>query len=363
MKRYASILTMCLLVIFTASSQNATKINALLKVEIFLVENKTDSIPYYLAVLQKSPYQQLLSRVYNNSAVSYKDYLEFVTHTSKHPKIKYEFISDYINENIKTPTSTSEINSDYVEIKWFQISKLRDEVGIEEASQVQNKLEKYIDKFNIESNEVLRAKTLVSTHQLVLFQISNEIEKGIALCFKGIEIAENLHDTKLKSILLYHLTDFLLIEGKLDEYIKVSEESLQLENTLDKKSFYYNLIIQHLLDAYIYKGGYNNRIIELLNEIFDNENMRPYSYSLFAKYLSTLGEDSFEFQTILRKFKVPNLLSFCKKIETLGKDVLNPNEYYYILFENANVLKSKGYYDESYLYMKKMYCLNKKDIF
>ena len=360
MKQIFMVTYLCFLLVTNITAQDLSQKTLLFKIENSLLQNRLDSVPYFLSVLKKSPYQQLLSRLYENDNSSYKDYLEFITRISNHPKIKFEIVSEYINSNIQVSRPTTKINSDYVAIKWIQVSKLRDEVGIEEASQIQNKLEDYINDFNSKGSEVIKSKTLITTHQIVLFEIGNEVEKGKALCYKGIEVAENLKDNELKIIFLYHLTDFLKIDGKLDEYIKVSEECLQLENTLEEYSFYYNYTLQHLLDAYIYKRGYNDRVEELLNEMYENNNTRPLSYSLYSKYLSTINEDSLGFQSVLRKFGASSLIEFCNKTELLGKDVLNSNEYYSLLFENANALKNKGYHNDAFAYMHKCIILIRK---
>lgn len=129
----------------------------------------------------------------------------------------------------------------------------------------------YINAFSDKDKDVLFAKTKATTHDIVMYLIQKEYEKGKKLCLESLQTAEELEDKELQIVFLYHLCDFLIVEGKLQEYIDVSEKSLQLEKELGDKTSYYYGTMEHLADAYIYKGGHEKRVNDLLSELYDSE--------------------------------------------------------------------------------------------
>lgn len=79
-----------------------------------------------------------------------------------------------------------------------------------------------------------------------MYLIEKDINKGKELCLKSLEVARKLNDKSLEISFLYHLSDFLVLEGKLEEYIKISEQSLQIEKELPRPSSYYHSTLEHL---------------------------------------------------------------------------------------------------------------------
>lgn len=330
------------------------------KIERFILNGQIDSISFFITKQKNTPYIQVLNKIYKNTNPSYSDYYKFISNLGNNPEVNYESVSNYINTYIKPPKNKKNINLNYVNIKWTQVSKLRDEASIGEASIEQDKLEDYIKRFNPTDTNTIAATLLSSTHQLVLFQIQNDVKKGKALCLNNLKKAEELGDKRLKIIFLYHLCDFYIIEGKLNKYIQASEQSLELENELPTKTSYYIGTIIHLLDAYIYKGNEEKRVQELLNVLYNNPDTRLHSYSLYAKYVSTLSPGSIKLVSILKKFKVSNVLEFCQKIETMGETVLNPNDFYHVLKESSKVLVAHGFLNEALHYKDKCIVLTRK---
>ena len=265
-----------------------------------------------------------------------------------------------VENTIQEPLNEDRINLDYVELKWEQISKLRDDVSVEEASKVQSELEKYINKFDDNTPDVQKAKILSSTHQIVLYIIQKEVVKGKKLCLENFELAKKLDDKKLMIISLYYLCDFLIFEGKLDEYISTCEESIEIENTLQNKTSYYSGTLIHIIDAYIYKGGNDDRVQSLLAELYMDKDSRPQSFSLYAKYLGTLDIDSTEAKAIFNQFEVSNLVEFCNKTEKLGEQELNPNDLFQLQREISNTLEVHGFLKEAIAFKDKTVVLTKK---
>ena len=220
--------------------------------EEHILLQKGDSISYLLNKLPKSYYTNILRKISEGDELSYVEYNSYLNSVTNNKSIDYLLISDFINDFVKQPRNTKKINLTYVNIKWNQVNKLRDDETLEAATVEHEKLEAYISKFNESNVDVLRAKTKITTHPIVMYMIQQDI-KGKELCLKSIETARKLKDISLEIVFLYHLTDFLVNERKLQEYINISEQGLKLESKLPKKSNYYFATVQHLVDAYIYK--------------------------------------------------------------------------------------------------------------
>lgn len=311
------------------------------KVEEFVLEKKIDSARYFLDSISETSYKNTLNRFIKKENLSYKEYYTFISRLGNRQSVKYKKISDFIDQEIKVPSS-KKINLDYAEIKWTQISKLRDEVGLDEASAIQKDLENYINQFDDKNPEVLKIKTKIRTHPVVMYLIEEDVKKGKALIANSLEIAKKLNDKELQIIFLYHLTDFLLLEGKLQEYIDVSEKSLALEDELSIHTNYYYSIIEHLIDAYAYKGGHNDRVIKLINVLYENASTRIHTYSLYAKIISRLDKNSTIKNDILKKFDVTTVPELTSKFKKLGKD-LNPNDFYQLINESSRALAKNAY--------------------
>ena len=159
---------------------------------------------------------------------------------------------------------------------------------------IDEKLDQYIAKFNSELKEVKEAKIYASIHPIVMFQIQKNVTEGKALCLENLEVAKSINDKKSQVMLMYHLTDFLLLERKLLEYIKVSEENLALEKQIEGGSPYDVAILENLINAYIFKGNSENRIDQLIKEleaIKYSENTRYLIYIKYNKLYSYLIND------------------------------------------------------------------------
>ena len=356
MKSFFSIILF--LITLNFFSQKEPTINTTHKTEEFILEQKLDSANYYLKYVKDEPYKDILQKIIDKKEVSFKEYYIFTSRLGNRQSVKYERVSEFINKHIKEPISKS-IDLDYMETKWTQIYKLRDEVSLEAASEMQKSLVSYVDKFKNDDNDVLRAKTKITTHPIVMYQIQQDVENGKKLCLESLETAKRLKDKKLQIVFLYHLSDFLIIEGKLQEYIDVSEESLQLEKELPETSSYYYATIEHLIDAYLYKGGENKRVVSLINELYDNPSVRINTYSLYAKLVSSLDKNSPQKKVILQDFEVKTVPELISKFENLGKD-LNPNDFFHLLNEGSRALAAHNFFKEAIIYKDQAILITRK---
>jgi two-component sensor histidine kinase len=305
-----------------------------------------------------SPYLNSLSNIIY-AKPSYKDYYNFVEKINSRKSSNDQLFYDFVTK-LPKPKNTNKINLDYVYLKWIYITKLRNNSKIDEATLKNDELKKYVNRFNKEDKNVEKATLLLNSHQIVLFLIENNLKEGKALAVKCLNEANKLKDNTLRIIFLNHLCDFLITEGDLDGYIKNSELSLALENKLENKSPYYVQTLIKLIDAYLYKGGYTNRVNELLSLIYKNPDSRAQSYSLYANFLRVLDKGNPITKSIFNKFEVNSYTLFCDKIEKLGKNKLNSNDFYHILDQSSKLLESKNYLREAIKYKDKSVGLTRK---
>jgi two-component sensor histidine kinase len=247
-----------------------------------------------------------------------------------------------MNTFVKVPKA-SKIDLDYVEIKWIQISEIRNNGDLTKSSLIQKELESYVNKFNAKDVDVIKSKIKITTHQIVMYLIEKDIKKGKELTLKNLNKAKELNDKELQIVFLYHLSDFLVLERKLQEYIDVSEEGLDLEKELPKKSNYYYSTIEHLIDAYVFQGGNNEKVISLINEVYNNPSRRIHSYSLYTEIIAHLEKKSPLKVDILDKFEVKDVPELISKLEILGED-LNSNDKFSLVDGASRALYAHDYF-------------------
>jgi two-component sensor histidine kinase len=338
----------CFFVSMKAQNSETSQKESTQKVESFILKKQLDSASIFLNQLKKNNYTAILTKIKDREELSYAEYDTFLKSVSTRIPINYLSIHSFINEFIKEPNNYKSINSDYVHIKWSQVSNLRDEVTLEAANVEQEKLEAYVDKFNDADDHVLALKTQITSHPIIMYNIKQDL-KGKELCLKSIEAARKLKDIKLEIVFLYYLTDFLVQEGKLQEYIDVSEQSLELEKKLPNQTGFHSALLEHLVDAYIYKGGNDERVSKLLDEIYQDENSELHSFSLYAKFIAKLKKNGPQLNEILNKFEVKNVFELTEKFKELGKD-LNQHDFTKLISASAGALVVHGFYEESIKY-------------
>ncbi|WP_083139575.1 sensor histidine kinase [Polaribacter reichenbachii] len=335
--------TLLLFSIVTIAQNTLTNIKDTYKVEDFILHKKLDSAKHYLAKLEQDSYYNILEKLVKKQELTYREYYIFTSKLSNRQSVKYQEVSEYINENVLKPADKN-INLDYFEIIWIQVYKLRDEISIDEAAEKQKELEAYIYSFNQSDRNVIKAKLKSTTHPIVMYQIQGDVENGKKLCLDGLQKSEELEDKELQIIFLYYLSDFLILEGKLQEYIDVCKKSLLLENQLQHTSSYYFSTIENLINAYVYKRGHNDEVIELINILYEEEDRRIHTYSLYAQLIASLDKNSSLKKQILQKFDVTNVKDLVAKFRGLGKD-LNSNDTYSLLNFSSYALSAHDYKD------------------
>tara|TARA_R110001583_G_scaffold40488_3_gene129268 strand:+ start:2603 stop:4546 length:1944 start_codon:yes stop_codon:yes gene_type:complete len=358
MKLQVSIILFVFSISFAFSQK---KLNDYTKIEDLITFKKLDSASFLIAKqkeLETTNYLKVLERITNHSQ-TYSDYYKLASKINNRATNDLNPFIQFVS-TIPVPTNKDKINLEYVYTNWLLVTKLRNASKFEQATQLNNKLQIYIQAFNSTSIDVEKANLLLSNHQIVMFLIEGNYKDGKALTLKGLETATNLEDNTLRIIFLNHLSDFLIEERNLDGYIKNCELSLSLESDTNEKSPYYIQTLEKLIDAYIFKGGNNTRINELLTIIYSNPNSKKFSYSLYANFLRTLEETSPITQDIFNQFKVTNYIDFCNTIETQSEDQLDQNQFYNVLSQSSQLLEAKNYLKEAIAYKTKCVNLTRK---
>jgi two-component sensor histidine kinase len=334
MKRF--FLLICLLFIFGLLKSWAHQDSLVFVIETAILNENTEFAKQEIEKLDDDTYSEvkgILKRVTSANNISYEDYKTFVTHVSSEKMVEAPILSAYIQKNVEEPTNKDQINYAYVVIKWVEISWLMNDSHLEIAAEQQAKLEKYITKFDLDDIEVKRANILAASYHLVMCQISKDGERGTKMCLENETVAKEIKDTNLIIMSLFFYADFMIGKGDIDEFIRVSEESLELDSKLENRSFYYSPTALHLIDAYLYKGGKEKEALMLLNTLYDDPNLRKQTYSYYPQYLASIAIPSPKSDAIFQKFGVDDLNGFANKLFRISEDEVNARELYYVLWK------------------------------
>ncbi len=321
----------------------------LAKINLFILSNNLDSARILLPSLKintNSEYTLFLKKILNsNTAMSYNDLFIFTEQIMSNSDYNTE-LQIFLSKNLHEPQNTSVIDIDFVKAKWLQISFLTDAVLMGEAQTEYENLDKYITQFNKTDLNYLRADFYKNTYSIVLELIKQDIDKGAELCLKNKAIASELNDTTLMIISNYYYLDMLMLKGDLNGYIELTEKNIFLDKKLKKRTSYYLGNLCKLTDAYLYKGDSDDKVYELLDEIYNKS--KEISFSYYIQYVGNLADNDSKTKEIYNRFGVDNLLSLCDTVSIQAKGKLVPNEYYQLLRLNALTLFKKKHYIEAF---------------
>ena len=330
------------------------------KIEFFIVNHQFDSAKLELKRLNKTKYASTLERIINNDH-SYSDLSEFLFQKNLNEEVtqtrKYNFIHDFVR---KEPEE-DKINLDYVILKYYVISHLRNEISLDEATKGNEHLKKYIEQYK--DDDIRRfqiAKAYSSIHDIVFNFIQEKNEESKKICLDQLAVAENLQDTMLMINLKYYYSEVLMNENKIDEYIRICMKIKALDSKPIKSNMY-EANMEHLLDALIYKGNYDEAYIEeLLHTIYQSAASKYMSYYYYNKYLESLPIHTAAQTRILNQFGVKTISALSDTMSQHASQHLNLNEQYMLSLSSANLLMKYKEYEKAFLYIRKCLALNKK---
>lgn len=305
-----------------------------------------------------SSYRSLMLRIRDNKA-TYSDYLDLLKENRNKSTFQKTAIIDFI-QNRLVPPHSAELDVDYVNLKTLMISIMRDEIlDIQTSTEMNLELTEYVSQFDGSSPEIIRAQILVSKHHLVIDLIEQNIAEGNALGTELFAKAQQIHDTTLM-IRINNLTnDFNVYEGKLDEFISKAEYSYVLDNLLPVRTEHFSYTLTQLINALIFKGNNDERVLGLLREFASYPDIKKDGYWLYIQYLNT-NPPSHITNQILIDFKVSNILELCDQIKNIYQEEANTLIYVDFLRESAKLLQNNGFIKEGQDYFISAMAENRK---
>ena len=331
------------------------------EIEKLILNDENQEALKLLERVEANYYTKTLIRIASNKA-GYLDYLEFVKSASVLRKFEYEQLNTFIQKKVKEPVISDKINMNYLKIKWFQVNNLRNEISLSRATTVNEKLKEYISKFKNQSDkDIQAAKIYANTHDIVMAGISGNLKLYQSKCEKDLKVAKQIKDTFLIMTTKYFYNDFYTYTNQVEPFIKNCKEILYLDAKTKHSSGYFYSTVDQLLDVYFYIGTYDQEEVEnLLNKIHTSEQTRYYSYTFFAKYISTLDKNNAAIGRILKLFQQPDLLSFFNFIVKDSKGNMNNNQLVLLYKESSSALFEHGFYKESLDFMTESSILTRK---
>jgi two-component system, sensor histidine kinase PdtaS len=335
--------------------------NTIRKVEQLLLNDQFRQAELSLQSLDDTDYYvRSLNRIVQKRAY-YTDFFHFIKHIDIHGKPEYEKADRFISNYVKTPSAKQAINLTYVRIKEIQITNLRNEISLETATKVNDELRKYVQQFNPKIPDVQKAMIYLHSHELVLNMIQGKTDHCKQLSLADQQTALRLKDTALYIGTKYYYSNILIAENKLEEYIETCLESIALEKQLQHKTDFYGSTIEHLIDALIYKGDYDEQLLEgLLYSLYTEKKNKLYSFALYAKYAGSLPAGSPAQKRVFRLFGVSNLPQLCDTMVSQTQFAINSNELFYLYTECARALLNNKWYDQAFDYKNRCIQLNTK---
>lgn len=360
-----SFLLITIFCLFTVSSNAQGKEENIIKEASFLILR--DKIDSALIVLNQSTdisvsvsqQRSLISQLAKNEKLSSAEYCDFFRGVLKYYDLNYFDLYDAYKRLVNEPKSKT-IDLNYVEILWLVSSRIRNDGNLDLGNTVQKDLDAYVDKFKGNGKDVQKARVIASFNSLVMLTIQRNSDEGLKKSEELIKVATKIKDTDLIIATKYYKCEFLILQGNLQEFIRISRECYELDKNQTKKSDFYVDNLIHLCDALIYQKGNSKEVLDLLNEMYNQPEAKVHSYSLYAKLLSLDSPDISRIgQVVFDKFDVSNIVEFTNGIFRESEEVLSPNNQYYVLLEGSRALSQFGEPEVALETMNKAVSLNK----
>lgn len=348
---------------FDAYSQDTgiSNENTLKKVEQFIFQEQNDSAIYYLNTIPNSPISLTLREIANGKP-SYSHVLDFMQILSDNYIQNVEKLNKLISKVVEEPKTKDSINLDYVKIRWHQIVRMLNQEMLVEAAVLSKDLKNYINSIPKQNEaNVLRAKIYADIYDIVLFIIQGDVEKLKDITLNNEKKAMALQDTFLIIYSKYYYSQYLYFNKDLDGYISVCEEALKLEKNLPVKTLYYFAVYEQLIDASIFKGGFDeNHILGLLYEMYTSRDSKYNSFSLYAKLLKATPMNSATHQKIYKQFNVTGLEAFCDTVISQSQEQNNSNELLNLYNHCSEALFKHDFVKKAFIFKNKCISITKK---
>ena len=346
------LLILSILVLLRVPTFSQTNSDSILIIaEDFILNNQIDSAQHLIADIEQNDHHKLLNKIIKGEILSYKEQLNFIKTIQPRLIANDAGLQEYLARLLITPQERSEINIEYVQLRFIQVSSLRNDNKIVEANFLNDGLRDYIESFNGNAIEVKRAKVYQLIHGQVVAMIQN---KGAAAERMGLEIrgkAEDLKDTTLLIAANYHLFNAYGKQDELEKAIQVTREAKRLDELREEKSIYYYYNLQHLVDILMHSQGLTQEVKKLIEILYRNENSRLNSYEVIARGMGESKEDKESLDFLLNLVEEENVVDFAEKAVQETKGVVYDFDLYYVYNACAYMLKTYGEYDLAMKYM------------
>lgn len=319
-----------------------------------LLTNEMDSLELLIPQIvgeNNEKIKNVLIRLSKKETLTYLEYWEFVETVRNERVSTAPALSEFIKANVSTPTS-NKINYNFALIKWAEIDWLINDNYLDEAALAQVQFEEYVAQFDTNERDVKRAKILTDSYHLIIYQINGVEEQSSKILDADIQIIKEVKDTNLWIMLRFFQAGSFFNMGKLDAFIEHCEFSLELDSYLENHSPYYQPTVLQLIDAYFYKGGNENEALALLDKLYENENTRSQTYSYYPSYVANIKIPSRESEAIFNRFGVTDMVGFAEKIREISQEIVNSNEYYYVLYTLSVMFEKHGDLENAILYTR-----------
>ena len=354
---YSKIIYLFLIVfvaVHSAKAQPAEKLyptSDIAKIKNYILDNRNDSALYYLAHATQFGNTELLKRIAANNG-AYSDVFEFVGTIDIGNRQDLNKLNRFLEQKAPTPPDRNIVNLSYVKIKWVQIQSMLNEELLKDAEKQSSLLNSYINSCaDKHTDNYRRAKIYAGLYDVVSAIIQHDTSSLKAISLKNLAAATALNDTDLIVATKYYYSEYLVSMRHVSDYLANARACLMLEEHRHHKSMYYEPVVENYIDAATSKRDYDAGYIEaLLLSIYNDPNTTYYSYSLFAKFLGVLPENSPWAKHIFHQFQVADLLSFCDKVCVEADGKINSNELFNLYNECATALLFHKLYAQAFTY-------------
>lgn len=291
---------------------------------------------------QNLPEIRIIKKLISNKKSSYKELKLLSNRIIILNRNNPNYLICFDKKYITPPKQTKLVNLDYVVLMKNIIIAFSNQNHNEIANQYQKKILSYVNSIQTKDDDYKRAKIHLSQYDAILCTIKEDGKQILKIATKNEQIAKKLKDTTLIIESKFLSLGYYLFDNKLEEYIKVSEECLHLENLSKKKSELYFANILNLVDAYIFAGNHDEKAFELLKTIHQSDEYSIESYAYFSKFLAFINPNSVYKKQVFDYLKINSIQEYYAKTDSLCKQNLYPNDYYHYLKETALALNNFG---------------------
>lgn len=318
------------------------------KLEDFILLDEMDSAR---AIMNKvdSPRKQIFKRIVNKSYTN-EDLIDFISDMESDSKRQYKLVEAFVERKKLPPKSTSKIDIEYVRMLWYYTNITRNEYSLEDATKLDAENKRYVKNTkDFNSIEAKKASIYLNTHTIVMHMIQGNIDLAEKIILKDLELVKELNDPFLFFSTRYYMAEILTAQRKLNDFIHFQRETIAYENKNEKRSEYFTLTIQTLVDALLFSQDYDPEEIEEYLKLLNNgEGTSAQSLILYAKYMGSIELNSEAAKRIFTQFEVEDMISLADKFIGIGSKKLNKNELIKMCDEISYMLKKHSHFEKAF---------------